>query len=202
MRQLILFIIIALLGSGTKVNAQADSTKYTPDFKFTDGIYMSFDEFKNNCPSIKHNAIINENIGVQFFVGYFTKVEKITYYDSTGTVQNLNRSEVWGYSSRGLVYTLLDNNFHRALTIGSIIFFNKVQDKPFTTNSKYTPYLIDFKTGKVLDYNISNLLSLLQRDQELFNEFKALRSNSKMKNQMFIYLRNFNERNPVYFRTN
>ena len=59
-------------------------------------------------------------------------------------------------------------------------------------------YLLDFKTGNVLDYDVESVELLLMTDPELHDEFAAL-SNKKQKQMKFLYIRKFNERNPLYF---
>ncbi len=58
-------------------------------------------------------------------------------------------------------------------------------------------FMIDFETGKTYEYNLENLELMLMRDPELYEEFVSLR-NKNQKKMMFVYLRKFNERNPVF----
>jgi hypothetical protein len=62
-------------------------------------------------------------------------------------------------------------------------------------------YLLDFKTGNVLDYNEESVELLLMTDPVLHDEFSAL-SNKKKKQLKFLYIRKFNEKNPLYFPNN
>jgi hypothetical protein len=57
-------------------------------------------------------------------------------------------------------------------------------------------FMIDFETGKSYEYNLENLEALLMKDPELYEEFVSMR-NKNQKKMMFVYLRKFNERNPV-----
>ena len=59
-------------------------------------------------------------------------------------------------------------------------------------------YLLDFKTGKILDYDVASVELLLMRDPELYDEYISLK-NKKKKQLKFLYIRRFNERNPLYF---
>ena len=60
--------------------------------------------------------------------------------------------------------------------------------------------MIDFETGKAYEYDRNNLEMLLMKDPELYEEFVSLR-NRNQKKMMFVYLRKFNERNPVMLPT-
>ena len=62
-------------------------------------------------------------------------------------------------------------------------------------------YLLDFKTGNVLDYNEEGIELLLMADPVLHDEFASLRK-KKQKQLKFMYIRKFNERNPLYFPKN
>lgn len=70
---------------------------------------------------------------------------------------------------------------------------------PYRSNSSRTDlemFMIDFETGKSYEYNLENLEALLMKDPELYEEFVSMR-NKNQKKMMFVYLRKFNERNPV-----
>jgi hypothetical protein len=62
-------------------------------------------------------------------------------------------------------------------------------------------YLLDFKTGRVLDYNEESLEVIFMQDPELYDEYMAL-SNKKRKQLKFMYMRKYNQRNPLYFSQN
>lgn len=117
-------------------------------------------------------------------------------------------SDVWGYSKKGFVYVLHDYGYYKLLKIGSIIYFMEVitpissNGMPPLSNKTHKPYLIDFKTGELLSYNLHNIQYFLRKDPELFNEFNIIKRKSNKKKQMFIYLNRFNKRNPIYFRNN
>jgi hypothetical protein len=58
-------------------------------------------------------------------------------------------------------------------------------------------FLLDFNSGKVLEYETKNVEMLLMPDPELHDEFARLRSKKKQQLR-FMYVRKFNERNPLY----
>jgi hypothetical protein len=58
-------------------------------------------------------------------------------------------------------------------------------------------YILDFESGNLLEYEVKSLEILLMKDPELHDEYSQLRR--KKKRQLkFLYLRKFNERNPLY----
>ena len=58
-------------------------------------------------------------------------------------------------------------------------------------------YLLDFETGKVMDYDYKTIEFLLMEDPALHDEYASLRKRKK-KQLKFYYLRKFNERNPLF----
>jgi hypothetical protein len=75
---------------------------------------------------------------------------------------------------------------------------------PYRQNSGRTElrqYLIDFDSGKILEYDVENTELLLMRDAELHEEYMRL-PGKKKKDLMFVYIRKFNERNPLYLPVN
>jgi hypothetical protein len=58
-------------------------------------------------------------------------------------------------------------------------------------------YLIDFESGKVLEFDVENTELLLMKDNQLYEEYVQL-SRKKKKELMFVYIRKFDEKNPLY----
>lgn len=58
-------------------------------------------------------------------------------------------------------------------------------------------YMIEFETGKIIEYDLKNVELLLMKDPELHGEFLQL-SRKKKKQMMFLYLRKYNEKHPLY----
>lgn len=85
---------------------------------------------------------------------------------------------------------------------------------PYSYNSYYSPYympyrpttvsrnelvqyMIDFETGNLIEYELKNVEAILSKDPELYDEFMKLRRKKK-KQMMFLYLRKYNEKHPLY----
>lgn len=62
-------------------------------------------------------------------------------------------------------------------------------------------YIIDFENGKILDFDLENTKLLLMKDAQLYEEFVKL-SRKQKKELMFVYIRKFNEKNPLYIPAN
>ncbi len=66
-----------------------------------------------------------------------------------------------------------------------------------TTRTDLKMFMIDFETGSEYEYDLKNLEVLLMKDPELYEEFVSMKSKNQ-KQMMFVYLRKYNEKHPVY----
>ena len=213
-----------------------DSTgmvRYTPEFKFKDGIYLDFDEVKQNSPIPKAKLLTSIDYNDREFFRKILEGDKIYFYDNMGVRQEIAKNTIWGYSRNGVLYVQIQDNFNRITFIGNICHF--VADittmdsryyspygydpyySPYSYSSYYNPYnpyyspyiqsslarnelkqyLIDFESGKVLEFDVENTELLLMKDTKLYDEYVQL-SRKKKKELMFVYIRKFNEKNPLY----
>jgi hypothetical protein len=248
-----ILLILVTIGSGMallKLNAQENEgmVKYTPDFRFTDGIFLNFDQVKANSPIPKAKILTSTDYNDKDFFKNLMSGEKIYFYDGMGIRQEVEKNSIWGYSRNGVLYVQIQGNFNRITFIGNICHFvadvtsydNRYNNSPYgyydpyyspyyspyyypsygNYGSYYSPYgsyyspyrqnsgrnelrqyLIDFDSGKVLEYDVENTELLLMRDPELHEEYMQL-PNKKRKDLMFVYIRKFNEKNPLYLPVN
>lgn len=200
----LIFILFVFLLS---VNLKAqDSLIYDEDYVFKDGVFRTFNEFKENSPSF-----VKENIKANFhsFAQNYEKflVRNIQLKDSINNVYQLD--SLWGYSYNGIVYIYYKNQLNRIRVFGSIAHFLVTKEvrnysstnyPNYISNNKDSQYFLDFSTGNIYKYNLENFSLILKRDTMLYNEF-SLNSDRKKAKLMFIYLRKYNERNPIYFKS-
>lgn len=208
----ILFLSISIITIG-----QADTTKlvkYGPGFKFDEGIYLNFYQVKNNSPIPKTRIITTININDLDFFEKVLKDKTVSYYDEYGLKQEVKTSDIWGYSRRGSLYIQWGETFNRIPVVGNIChfvanirvyndryydpYYNSYYTTPApTTTTELRQLMLDFETGKVLDYNYENLLVILMRDQELYEEYNSLKKRKK-RDEKFLYVRKYNEKYPLY----
>ncbi len=217
----ILFIFLPFL-----CPAQSDTTnlvRYTPDFAFNEGIFLTFDQVRSNAPIPKSRLITDVDY---YNKDYFLEVlssKYVYFYDFYGSRQQVKSDEIWGFSRNGILYILMDNDFFRITIVGRICHFvattttyeNRYNDpyyyNPYYYDSYYRyggypstyktnemrQYLLDFDTGEIFNYETKNIEVLLMKDPVLHDEYAQLR-NKKKKQLKFMYLRKFNEKNPLY----
>ena len=230
-------VLMNMLAIG--VSAQTDSIdvdkviRFTNDFRFREGFYLSFEQVKNNRPIPKSRILTSIDHRSNTFFDQVTQLKTITYFDDFGNSQDVETSRLWGYSKNGILYINVQGNFNRITIVGSICHFvatittfssrynNPYGYSPYGYSPygyMYSPYgyspygygspnqrttelrqfLLDFNTGKVLEYDTRNVLMLLMTDPELHDEFASLRSR-RQQQLRFNFVRRFNERHPLYF---
>ncbi|MDP3556179.1 MAG: hypothetical protein Q8T03_02325, partial [Bacteroidota bacterium] len=59
-------------------------------------------------------------------------------------------------------------------------------------------FLINFYDGNVVEFKMDEAELLISRDKLLYDEFKKL-SRRKQKEQIFRYIRKYNEAHPIYY---
>ncbi len=215
LRKILIFISVFLLFQ--TVFAQSDSirrVKYSPGFRFKTGLYITHYQFINNSP-IPLKRIVTKYDKSNF--NFFDKLlsdETVTYYDNFGIKKTIKVNNLWGFCRRGSIYINWGEDFNRIPVIGNICHFiatiTIVEDNynpyygyytysmPTTSSrSEILQFLMDFETGKVLDYSVDNVLTLLSDDSQLYEEYKAL-GKKKKKQMKFLYIRKYNEKHPIY----
>jgi hypothetical protein len=209
--------------------------KYTPDFRFKDGIYLNFEQVKMNSPIPKAKILTSTDYNDKEFFKKILENDKIYFYDNIGVRQEVAKNAIWGYARNGVLIVQIQETFNRVTFVGSICHF--VADittydprysnspygyydpyySPYGYNNYYSPYssfynpyrqsgmvrnelkqyLIDFESGKTLEFDVRNTELLLMKDNALYEEYVQL-SRKKKKELMFVYIRKFNEKNPLY----
>ena len=249
-RALIIFLLINLFVSGNPLvplysQEKEGMVKYTPDFKFKDGIYLNFDQVKMNRPIPKAKLLTSVDYNDREFFKKIFAVDKIYFYDEMGVRQEVAKKNIWGYARNGVLNIQIQENFNRITFVGNICHFvadittydSRYYNSPYgyydpyyspygygnyyspygsyySPYSMYSPYrqsnigrtelkqyIIDFESGKVLEFDIANTELLLMKDNELYEQYVQL-SRKKKKELMFVYIRKFNEKNPLYIPEN
>ncbi|MDA3891758.1 MAG: hypothetical protein PF517_08860 [Salinivirgaceae bacterium] len=214
---IITFILLAKLAL-----SQVDSVKlvkYSPGFRFNDGIYLSHQQLLNNSPiPIKRIVSKYNKAGFDFFDMLLSE-EKVTYYDQFGMKKIIDVNRLWGFCRRGSVYINWGDDFNRIPVMGSACHFiatvTVYEDRynnpnygygyynvPTTTSrTEIYQFVMNFRTGDIFEYTVANVLLLLMVDTELYDAYNALRKKKK-KQMKFLYLRKFNEKHPLYIPIN
>jgi hypothetical protein len=193
--------------------------QYSYGYFFYDGLYLSDQCFLNNSPT-PFEAIVSPQFNQDNFFSLLEKSQQISFNDDFGNLKHVNTNEIWGYCKNGRPHIYFADKFNPIPYIGIVSHFVATVRVVYETNHNpfYSPYdfyggpdvryqdeirqfLIDFENQKVIDFNVPNCEYIIKRDSLLFKEFDKLRKRKKNK-LMFYYIRQYNERNPLYLPKN
>ena len=201
--------------------AQADSLALlTKNFKFEDGIYLSFEDFQQNKPTISWDSVFARlHSNPQNLV---TLVDTIHFKE--GAI-SLVLDELWGFSLGGIPYLNLqetnDAGLYKYVGLkvrGDICYYqiketfekpetitayNPLTGVPFrqaqivTNQEVEKPYMLSFESGERVDFNTDNFLDWIQDDKMLVKTVNNLPLQDRTK-KLFKCLLICVDRNPVY----
>ena len=66
-----------------------------------------------------------------------------------------------------------------------------------TNHEELRQFFFDTQTNIVQELTVKNMEQFLKEDNELYNQFIALKKREKA-NSVFVYLRKYNEKHPLY----
>lgn len=199
-------MFVSLLG-----RAQSPSkVAYSRDYEFKEGIYLTVDQFKNNKPILK-DSIVSAIPKTQIdFLTQELELKTIAYKDSIGKEQKLETLTIWGYCQNRTIYINFNNEFNRVNVIGTLSLFSAIvvqtpmRNEPigdmYAIEPSFTElhqFVFDTQSNKVFDFTSKNMEQLLKPDVELYTQFMKLKKRAKA-DSVFIYLRKYNEKHPLY----
>jgi hypothetical protein len=217
------FISILCFVSGIAQTDSVKMVKYTPEFQFSSGLYLSFNQVRENQPIPSVRIVSNDDPSDFNFYRNLVKNKTIAFFDEFGAKQEIATSNIWGYCQDGKINIQYNGEFNRLPIIGHVChfiadvtvidthydpyysdyynsgYYNPYYSRPYnrTTKSKeMRQYLLDFETGKVMDFNRESVLVVLMQDPELYDEFMKVKKRQQ-NDLLFFFLRRLNEKNPV-----
>lgn len=190
---------------------QSDSVVFSKDLKLTDGIYMTYFDFRSNSGITKEQLVSTINKEQLDFVGKIIDQQKFSYKSNNG-ILSAESNTVWGFVQNGTLYINFKEDFYRVPVFGSICylvanvtamnagFYDPMFGSGSTTNrtKEVREFLINFYDGIVIEFTLQKVEELLSRDKSLYAEYMNL-SRRKQRDQIYRYLRKYNESHPVYF---
>lgn len=137
-KSMIKLFISVLLSVFALVMSAQELVPYTTDFKFTEGIYLNFEQVKENNPIPKAKLLSSTDYNDKDFFKNLFESGKVYFYDNIGVRQEIEVSSIWGYARNGVLYIQIQGNFNRITYIGSICHF--VADITTYDSRYYSPY--------------------------------------------------------------
>lgn len=197
----------------------------TKNFQFTDGVYLSFEDFQANKPIwTSEEVALYGHLNPQ---SYLTQVERIVLLENDSLI---NMDSVWGYSLDGIPFVHLPKEevykelpaFAALKLRGKICYFtypdwrskeipiaayNPVTGRPFLKGKVereeqvVVEKIIHFETGEILDFTVDNFLAWIQDDEKLMETVNELPSEDKQE-KLFKCLLIYVDRNKVEINRN
>lgn len=192
----------------------------TKNFLFKEGIYLTFQSFRNDDPDFSWEQVH----GVMFTnpQTFLTQVESI----HPNGQEAISPDSIWGICIQGIPYIRLSRTwiqkelatfaplqlrgkicyfeFNRKDTADVLITaYNPANGLPFrkgVIRKAYDvniPKMLNFETGAVVDFNRENLVAWIGDDPELAEAVAALRE-EELKTKLFKSLLIYVDRNNVY----
>lgn len=207
------FFLVFFIQMVFSLTAQNDSILYEPGIAMQDGVYLTYWDFRHNQAILKDEIEFKAN---KEQLDYLTKAleqEKLVY-SIKGTPHSINSKEVWGYVQNNTFYINHDKRFYRIPVFGTISFLmvlveirqSSFYDPRFggfsggMTTTEQREFMMNFYEGKLKELKQEEVEELLKRDKNLYAEYKKL-SKRRQKEQLYLFIRKFNQNNPVYFLT-
>ena len=113
-----LLVSACWLLSPAHAQEQRDSVRYSGGFVFHDGIYLDFQAFRNNAPSVPMAALTTAQD--QRVTDLASTNGKLFYTDSAGQSTRLDLDRTWGFCDKGIVYVRAGNDFSRIGLMGTL----------------------------------------------------------------------------------
>jgi len=211
MRTILLLILIFTLHSGV---AQTDSVAYTHDYEFKEGVYLNVTQFLTNSPIPRSSIISGVSKSQIDFISQSLEGKYMKYLDANGKEQQLECATAWGYSQNHSVFIHFNKSFNRVNVIGTLCHLvatvttlsgmHDPMDYNYAINNTYDElrqFVFDTRTDQIHDFTVKNMVTLLASDPELSAEFAKL-SKKKQGDSVFLYLRKFNQKHPLYLPAN
>lgn len=189
-----------------------NKVEYNKDFEFKEGLYLNFSQFLNNAPLPK-SAIITDipKDDFDFFKELLDK-DYIVYVDTNRVEQKIPTNKLWGYSKNNSLYIWYEGSFQRINVIGTLCHFtanivfystmmgpgNMMGGVGTIASNQLVQRVLDTRTGSITTFSVESISLLIKSDPELHTEFNALKKRKKQE-ATFLYLRKFNQRNPLFF---
>ncbi len=206
------FILIIFLP--IDCSSQKQTVPYSRDYEFKEGIFLTLNDFLMNTP-IGKDVIVSDVPKTDLdFLHHITNSPFIIVRDSSNNKSKIETMSIWAYCQNRSIYLNYNATFNRLNVIGTLCHFTSLvtnyrgysdpMNANFGINTNYDElkqFVLDTQTDKVLEFTVASMELLLKNDETLYLEFMKLKKRKKA-DSIFIYLRKYNEKHPLYLNTN
>ena len=216
------FILGLILLSVTgNLFSQQEAEIVTKNYKFNDGVYFSFSDFKENQPVLRWEEVQGNLFSNP--EAFTVKAETLKQKTLGPSAENLLDS-IWGFSIGGIPYIKIEKKKEDLLTLfsgmrvrGQLSYFSyeirEERDISFSAINPYTakPFrrtvekrnlkfkkekILLFSTGEIMDYSYENMEILMKSDPTLLRALYQI-EDYELEEKMFKCLLIYNDRHVV-----
>lgn len=129
----LIFLCLIISTEGIAQN----KVEYNADFVFKDGVYLSFEDFKNNNPIPVTHTVTDFDIRNPDYLDLVVGQDSIIYFDNLFEERVIASEDIWGFCKRNKVFiafgaeSSFDNpeffGFYPLVNIGAFSFFTAVE---------------------------------------------------------------------------
>ena len=188
----------------TQTSAQHTTKNVKDTSSLAEGVFKTREQFIKQHPAYSPDDLYRAQGITHFTIRSWSNKDSL-YITREKRKETIPRDSVWGFYDDRLLFIQRNGYFHKVTLLGSISLFNEIYPlvkapfTPVTTDAtkEIIPGIIDLHSGKIYLYDVKSMMELLQSDEVLLNNFKAL--NKKMrKKMMYSYVERFNDRHPLF----
>lgn len=214
--------LLMLFCMGNLQTVAQEEVVLSKNFKFQDGLYYSFSDFKNNSPHLTWDTL-----DANLFVNPQTLIAKVStlHLKTNAGKEQIVLDSLWGFSLGGIPYIrlprgLLSSSFEVFAGIklrGKICYYayqeevtkdvpmpiyNPLTRQPFykTTVKRTFPevkeWMIDFASGEIEAFTVDNFKNWIKDDPDLLETIEGF-DDKKAKDRLFKCLLIYDDRNLV-----
>ena len=212
---------LILLSVTGNLFAQSEVEVVTKNYKFNDGVYFSFSDFKQNQPILRWEEVQGSLFSNP--EAFTVKAETLKQKSLGPTAENLLDS-IWGFTIGGIPYIKIKKKEGDLLTLfsgmrvrGQLSYFSYVvreeRDINFSAINPYTakPFrstiekrnlkfkkekILLFDSGEIMDYSYENMEILMKSDPTLLRALYQI-EDYELEEKMFKCLLIYNDRHVV-----
>ena len=110
--------------------------EYTNDFVFTEGIYLSFDDFKNNNPVPTTHILSTLDITGNDYLWQVLNTDSIIYYDNLLEERQTPTNRIWGFCANNKIHVGIntverserweDRDWFPLISVGEYSYFTAI----------------------------------------------------------------------------
>ncbi len=116
-------VILVFVFLSHSIYSQIDTVQYTSDFRFTDGIYVTSEQFRKNAPFTRDMIVTMVDKADMEFFAKLVRTESFQVILPDSTFRNVFSKDIFGFCQNNIIYVNLGGGFFTEMVkIGAICY--------------------------------------------------------------------------------